>query len=98
MDPARIWPAPFSGAVIVRGAVSYNPPPLPSDVEGRINDIDDKIKKIREKDDRDGAIFTVELNAERHGDAAGKGVRCFAATLNGGNKSVQLSTPAAGGR
>ena len=99
IDPVRIWRAPFSGDVIVTGAISYNPPQLPSDVKDRVyGDADAKMRKIREQDDRDGAIFTVELNGERHWDTAGKVVRCFAATLNSDNKSVQLSTQADGGR
>jgi RHS repeat-associated protein len=98
IDPVRIWRAPFSGDVIVHGTISYSPPPMPSDVEGRVNDTDGKIRKVREQDDRDGVIFTVELNRERHWDDAGQVVRCFAATFPKDGPTVQLNTPAPGGR
>jgi RHS repeat-associated protein len=99
VDPVRVWRAPFSGDVVVRGSLIYAPPPVPSDLVGtQVNEPDRAIRDVRLKDHRDGLLFTVELNQGRGWDRGAPVKRCFAAKFDGGipplRQTIELTTPA----
>jgi hypothetical protein len=104
VDVVRTWRAPFSGDVIVRGAIVYAPGPVPSDLAGtQDQEGDPAVKQVRLKDHRDGLVFTVERNTGRGWDRAAKVQRCFAAVLNSTTtppspQTITLQTPTPDGK
>jgi RHS repeat-associated protein len=96
VDPVRVWRAPFSGDILIRGDLNYRPGPRPSDASEEGDDADQLVRAVRFADRRDGLIFTVELNRNRRWDGAGDVVRCFAHKFEkaGADRSVALHTQA----
>ncbi|MDA9535869.1 hypothetical protein ACM41_06205 [Bradyrhizobium sp. CCBAU 21362] len=102
VDPVRVWRAPFSGEVFIRGTIIYAPPAVPSDLQGtQDGEADQTVKKTRLADHRDGLLFTVEINQGRGWDRGAPVKRCFAAKFEGGAppqaKTIELTTQAPGG-
>ena len=81
VDVVRTWRAPFSGDVIVRGAVTYMPRRDPSDFLNEFQETDKDLREKRIADRRDGALFTIEINRGRGWDHASQVRRCFATKL-----------------
>jgi RHS repeat-associated protein len=101
IDPVRVWRAPFSGDVFIRGKIVYAPPAVPSDLRGtQDGEKDETVKNVRLADHRDGLLFTVEVNQGRGWDRGAPVKRCFAAKFEGGApplaKTIELTTQAPG--
>ena len=78
VDMVRYWRAPYSGDIIVRGKITYNPRgEIPSELRGVPSEPDKTLNEIRFADRRDGLLFSVELSQNQDGAETGIVKRCF---------------------